>query len=196
MSFQFNDDNSVCRSVEPLLSDYRENALSAREVWEVEKHLTSCPACTQLSQQMQATVQILRDADRYDTADDFMAKLHARLDALEPEPTRGHTLRDMAQNWLSSLQAGMRTRHVPALTAGFAAIALVLLVQGNMPVVPPTTVAPSAVEHAASNEALSRQVAFTASNPFDDPVAAKAEVDGANSAAENRTDSATGSGNF
>jgi anti-sigma factor RsiW len=197
MSFQFNDENSVCRSVEPLLSDYRENALSAREVWEVEKHLTSCPACTRLSQQMQATVQMLRAADRYDTADDFMAKLHARLDTLEPEPTRGQTLRDMAQNWLGSLQAGMRTRHVPALTAGFAAVALVLLVQGNMPVVAPTVVTPSVVEHTAPSEALSRQVAFTASNPFDDPVAAKAEVDGASSAAaENRTDAATGAGNF
>ncbi len=192
MSFQINSDNTVCRSVEPMLSDYRENALSAREVWEVEKHLTACKACTQLSQQMQATVQVLRNADRYDTADDFMAKLHARLDDLEPEPARG--LRDMAQNWLVSLRAGMRTWHVPALTAGFAAAALVLLVHGNLSVVPPKAITPVTAERPAPSEDMSRQVAFAASNPFDDPVAAKAEMDGASG--ENHTDSGSATANF
>jgi anti-sigma factor RsiW len=197
MSFQFNNDNAECRSVEPKLSDYIENALSAREVWEVEKHLTACAECTQLSQQMQATVQVLRSADRYDTADDFMAKLHARLDLVEPEPVRGWSLRDMAQNWLVSLQAGMRTWHVPALTAGFAAVALVLLVNGNMRVAPPKEVSPPTVAGSAAGEDLSRQVAFTASNPFDDPVAVKAEVDGANGAgSENHTDSSASTANL
>ena len=195
MSFQTNNENTVCRSVEPLLSDYMENALSAREIWEVEKHLTSCTACTQLSQQMQATVQVLRAADRYDTADDFMAKLHARLDRVEPEPARRPSVRDMAQNWLGALQAGLRTWHVPALTAGFAAAALVLLVQSNLPVVPATSATPPAAEHL--REDLSRQVAFVASNPFDDPVAAKAEVDGANNpGSENRTEVGGATANF
>lgn len=195
MSFQYNSDNTVCRSVEPLLSDYMENALSAREIWEVEKHLTSCTACTQLSQQMQATVQVLRTADRYDTADDFMAKLHARLDTVEPEPARKPSLQNLAQNWLGALQAGLRAWHVPALTAGFAAAALVLLVQSKLPVVPATSASLPVVEHV--REDLSRQVAFVASNPFDDPVAAKVEVDGANSpGSENRTDTGGATANF
>lgn len=180
--------------MEPLLSDYLENALSAREVWEVEKHLAACKACTQLSHQMQATVHILRSADRYDTGDDFMAKLHARLDELEPEPTRGGSLRDAAQNWLVSLRAGGRGWHVPALTAGFAAAALILLVHGNLSVAPPKAAPPAVAEHVAPSEDLSRQVAFVASNPFDDPVAAKAEVDGASG--ESHTDSSGANANF
>jgi anti-sigma factor RsiW len=194
MAFQNNSENTVCRSVEPLLSDYLENALSARDVWEVEKHLTSCPECTQLSQQMQATVQILRSAERYDTGDDFMAKLHARLDDVEPEPVRGRSLRDMAQNWLVSLRAGMRVWHVPALTAGFAAATLLLMVNGNLSLTPHKNVVPTVVERPAPSEALSCQVAFTASNPFDDPVAAKAEVDGANS--DNHADNSNATSNF
>ena len=195
MSFQMNNESSVCRSVEPLLSDYMENALSAREIWEVEKHLAVCTACTQLSQQMQATVQVLRGADRYDTADDFMAKLHARLDDLEPEVVSGRSQRDRTQNglvnlqdWLVTLQARMRTWHLPALTAGFASAVLVLMVHGNLSVgvsKPPTMPAP------APSEAMSRQVAFAASNPFDDPVAAKAEADG-----DNRTDNSSVNSNF
>jgi anti-sigma factor RsiW len=194
MSYQFNNDDTMCRKVEPLLSDYLDNALSAREVWEVEKHLTACPACTQLSQQMQATVHVLRNADRYDTGDDFMAKLHARLDDLEPEPARGRSLRDMAQNWLGTLRAAMRTWHVPALATGFAAATLILVVSGNLSVVPSKPVVPTVPERAAQNEDLSRQVAFVASNPFDDPVAAKAEVDGANS--DSHTDNSGPTANF
>ncbi len=199
MSFQTNHENTVCRSVEPMLSDYIDSTLSAREIWEVEKHLTSCTACTQLSQQMQATVQVLRSADRYDTADDFMAKLHARLDDLEPEPVRVPSLQAAAQNglinlrdWLVNLRAG-RNWHMSALTAGFAAATLLLLVNGNMKmsVVPPK-IAPLPV--ATQSEAMSRQVAFAASNPFDDPVAAKAEMDGANG--ENHTDSSGSTANF
>ena len=197
MSLQFNKHDTECRTVEPLLSEYIENGLSAREVWEVEKHLTACAACTQLSQQMQATVQVLRSADRYDTADDFMAKLHARLDDVEPEPARGWSLRNLSQNWLDSLQAGIRAWHVPALTAGFAAAALVLLVHSNVSVTPPKNTAPPASERAGTSEDFSRQVAFTASNPFDDPVAAKAEVDGANGVVgENRADTGGTTGSF
>ncbi|MCW3097106.1 MAG: putative zinc-finger [Chthonomonadaceae bacterium] len=194
MSYQFYNDDTVCRKVEPLLSDYLENALSAREVWEVEKHLTACPACTQLSQQMQATVHVLRSADRYDTGDDFMAKLHARLDDLEPEPARSRSLGDMAQNWLVSLRAGMHTWHVPALATGFAAATLFLVVHGNLSIGPPKAVVPLVAERVVQNEDLSRQVAFVASNPFDDPVAAKAEVDGANS--DSHTDNSGPTANF
>ena len=197
MSFQFNKDRSECHSLELRLSDYIENALSAREVWEVEKHLTSCADCTQAAQQMQATVQVLRSADRYDTGDDFMAKLHARLDDLEPETVRGRSLRNRVQDWLGGLQAGVRTWNVPALTAGFAAAALVLIVHGSLPTPPPQIAPASGTAAVAAGEDLSRQVAFTASNPFDDPVAAKAEVDGANgSGSESRAESGATTGNF
>lgn len=197
MSFQYNKDSTECGAVELRLSDYIENALSAREVWEVEKHLTSCAGCTQAAQQMQATVHVLRSADRYDTGDDFMAKLHMRLDDLEPEPVRGRSLWNTVQDWLGSLQAGARTWHVPALTAGFAAAALVLIVHGTLPTTPPQSVPFSTTAGVAAGEDLSRQVAFTASNPFDDPVAAKAEVDGANgSGSEIRGESGATTGNF
>jgi len=211
MAFQFNNTNSGCRSVEPLLADYLENALSAREIWEVEKHLTACPACTQLSQQMQATVQILRTADRYDTGDDFMAKLHARLDEVEPMRdtaqnslgtrqgmgvfgVQGRSLRERVQNGMDNLRSGMRSWHLPALATGLAAATLLLVVHGNTPVTPSKVVPPTIIARTPPSEDLSRQVALVASNPFDDPVAAKAEVDGANG--ENHTENNGATANF
>jgi len=211
MAFQFNNENSGCRAVEPLLADYLENALSARQIWEVEKHLTACPACTQLSQQMQATVHILRSADRYDTGDDFMAKLHARLDEVEPMRdtaqnslgtrqgmgvfgVQGSSLRDRVQNALDGLRSGMRAWHLPALATGLAAATLLLVVHGNMTVTPTKEAPPIVTKRTAPSEDLSRQVALVASNPFDDPVAAKAEVDGANG--ENHVENNGATANF
>lgn len=194
MAFPAKNDNTVCRSIEPLLADYQENALSARQVWEVEKHLTSCADCTDLWQQMQATVQVLRSAEHYDTGDDFMARLHARLDEVEPEPARPRSLREVAQDWLVSLRMGARAWQVPALTAGFAAVAAVMVVHGNMPTAPVKAITPAIAERVGNAQVLSRQVAFVASNPFDDPVAAKAEVDGA--VGENRADSVGATANF
>ena len=208
MAFQFNNENSGCRSVEPLLADYLENALSARTSWEVEKHLTACRTCTQVFEQMQATVQILHSADRYDTGDDFMAKLHARLDEVEPMRDtaqnslgarqgmdilrlRGRSIRDRAQSGLVSLRSAMRSWHLPALATGLAAATLILVVHGNMPVTPTKVIPPIVSLHTAPSEDLSRQVALVASNPFDDPVAAKAEVDGASGENHNENNGAT-----
>ncbi len=171
-----------------MLSCYIDNTLSAREVWEVEKHLALCADCNALAQQMQATVQILHSADCYDTGDDFMAKLHARLDTLEPEPARGFSLRAAMQDWLSGMSAVVRTWRLPALTVGFAAATLLLFVRSNTPVVPVTP--PIATAERAVD--LSRQVAFTASNPFDDPVATKAEVDGSSGPANDTHNEANG----
>ncbi len=173
MASQFQTDDKACRSLEPLLSGYTDNLLSAREVWEVEKHLALCADCSRLAQEMQATVRMLHSAERYDTADGFMAKLHARLDMAEPEPARGAALRSAVQDWLGSLRTSLRSWHAPALTIGLAAAALILFVRITPPAVSVVPPGPS-VERAVD---LSRQVAFTASNPFDDPVAAKAEVD-------------------
>lgn len=196
MSLPAYNENTACRSIEPLLAEYQENALSARQVWEVEKHLTVCAACTQLWQQMQATVQALQSAERYDTGDDFMARLHARLDTLEPEMVSGRShketaqadrngtmphrrsLKEATQDWLTGLRLGLRAWQFPALTAGFAAATLVLMAYGNFSIAPAAHTTPPAVAHTAA-PVLSQQVAFVASNPFDDPVAAKAEVDGA-----------------
>src|SRR5689334_10342091 len=87
--FTYNTNNpQECAQVQALLSDYLENTLSARQTLEVESHLTACADCTEASRQMQATVALLRAAPRHDTADDFMARLHARLDTLEPQPVR------------------------------------------------------------------------------------------------------------
>ena len=179
----------VCREMQSLLSEYQDNTLSARQVWEMEKHLATCADCTEFSHAMQQTVSLLRSAERYDTGSDFMASLHARLDGLEPEPMRRAAPLTALRGWLADMRDSLYARRVPALSLGMAslAMALILLVSHQaVPVVPQDANLNSAAIRSAQTpqdqDALSRHVAVTASNPFDDPVAAKLEAEASNDA--------------
>src|SRR5579871_2609263 len=97
-------ENSECRHVRELLSDYLDNTLAARRVLEVERHLADCPDCAALVREMEATVHLLRTAETYDTSDDFMVKLHARLDGLAPEPTQSRSVLTAARDWLAGVR--------------------------------------------------------------------------------------------
>src|SRR5437016_11161807 len=96
-----NENRRGCGQVQALLSDYVDNTLSARQAWNVEKHLADCPACTALSQELRATVRLLQATPHLDTADDFMAKLHARLDTVEPATFRKPSPLETVRDWLS-----------------------------------------------------------------------------------------------
>ncbi len=75
---------SECSAVRNLLSDYHDNLLSVRKVWVVEKHLARCKECQQVRHEMTETIHLVRSAPKHDTRSDFMAKLHSRLDTIEP----------------------------------------------------------------------------------------------------------------
>lgn len=169
----FTEEDRTCRNVQQMLSDYVDNTLSAHDVWKVEKHLAECGACTAHARQLQATVRLLRTTERHDTGGDFMARLHARLDGLEPERPRRNPLWDSLQDWLAGMRAPLQLRRVPALSLGLAMAALLFVVvvnrpQGDNKVA--ATVLPIA------SDSLQRHVALSASNPFDDPVAANLEA--------------------
>ena len=108
----------VCRDTQGLLSEYIDNTLSARQVWEVEKHLAVCKECGQASRQMQETVSLLRGAARFDTGDDFMARLHARLDDVSPEPARRQSVAERTREALSRVRDGFSARRIPGPESG------------------------------------------------------------------------------
>ena len=170
-------DNRDCGKVQAFLSDYVDNALSARDVWEVEKHLAACPECAAQAHELQTTVHLLHTMERHDTGTDFMAQLHARLDSLEPPQVRAHPLRDTLQGWLAGLRDPLRLNRLPAFGLGLAMAAAVLFFALNRPV--ETVSAPVIQAQTISVEPLRRHVALSASNPFDDPVAATLEAQNA-----------------
>lgn len=176
------NDNRECAQMQPLLSDYLDNTLSARQVWNVEKHLAACAECAALCREIRATVRLLQAAPRFDTGGDFMAKLHARLDSVEPErPLSRSRLTALRDGW-AGLVATLRQRPVPALSLGFAVTALLALLlmphggsvkPSDLPAPPPplaSTPAPLAAQ------SLRRNVALAAANPLDDPAAANLEA--------------------
>lgn len=170
---------TACRATQGLLSDYTDNTLSARQVWEVEKHLAVCKACGQASRQMQETVSLLHSAERFDTGDDFMARLHARLDDVTPEPARHRTLAERTREALDRVRVGFSARRITGLNLGVAAAggaALLFMVQTTL--IPPAlktenpaTITVSNVALKAAHENLQRNVALTATDPLGDVAA-------------------------
>lgn len=160
-------DSTLCRTIEPLLSEYFENDLSARQVWEVEKHLAECSDCSSLSRQMQATVEALHSVERLDTSRDFMAKLHARLDNVEQEAKKPRSISETLRELLSTAQSSAVRYRLPALSMGLACSLLTLAVvitrnKENLRLGAPAI---SATHSAVVQKSVSTD------NPFADPVA-------------------------
>ena len=169
----------VCRDTQGLLSEYVDNTLSARQAWEVEKHLAVCKECGQASRQMQETVGLLRGAAHFDTGDDFMARLHARLDTTAPTPARQPNVMERTREALDGVRAGFAARRFGGLNLGMAAAgvaALLFMVQNNLttPAINMDNAANAAVSTAALkavHENLQRNVALTANDPLGDVAA-------------------------
>lgn len=180
MNEAYTHNDAVCNALQPLLSDYVDGTLSARHTFEVERHMAACSSCARQVRQLEATVNLLHGSERHDTADDFMARLHARLDDVEPEPAHRASLQ-----WLRSVLEGvrgaLRTRSVPAL--GMAAAGLIGVLLLTRPLQAPT-VAPLLPSRAAApsphvRRALDQQVAATAGDPLGDVAAENLAVQGA-----------------
>ncbi len=183
---EFNSINADCRKAESLLSEYVDNTLSAREMFEVEKHLAGCKPCSLTAEMMQSTVELLRSAETLDTGNDFMAKLHSRLDTLGPVAAR-RSLSASFMDWVADIRQQINRKPIPALSLGMASF-VVVAVFLNVSRGPVGGIKPEIVERVSQVD-LDRHVAVTASNPFDDPVAAKleAEGNGSGTASENNS---------
>ncbi|HEV2471777.1 MAG TPA: zf-HC2 domain-containing protein, partial [Chthonomonadales bacterium] len=151
-----------------------DNALSARDALEMEGHLAGCTACAEQYRQMEATVSLLHSAEQSDTSDGFMARLHARLDEIEISAAPAASWKERLSAWISAMRQPLIVRRAPALGLGVAMAGLLAFVLFSGPsntsepaakLLPPPPV-----------ESMGRHVALTASNPFDDPVAAKLDA--------------------
>ena len=173
MKFSTTDAGAACRNTQARISDYIDSNLSAREVLDVEGHLTRCGECSALARQMQTTVDLLRSAPMRDTGNDFMANLHARLDVLKPEPAHGSGALQAMRDWLRGLREPILVRRLPALGLSLGVVAAVIFFARPITPAPQVTQVPVSGHFAAP---LSYNVALTASNPFDDPAAANLEA--------------------
>ncbi len=158
---------SQCEVVLSLLSQHTDNTLSARQTWSVERHLAGCQACSSAAKEIQATVQLLRAAPRFDTSDSFMASLHTRLDTLPPTVSPAFSLRHRLRAWLSSLGDFGHGGRLPALSLGLGMAALAIFFFVNKPEAP----APIARPIVQTADTVHVSVAADSSNPFSDPAA-------------------------
>ncbi len=179
MTTNHNENLSECARTQADLAGFMENTLSARQMWDVEKHLARCVDCARLSHEMQATVALLKSVERRDTSDDFMARLHARIDTLEPETVRAPSVGTLLRDWLAGMSHTLRAVRVPALSLGVAATAVIVLLviphSAPQKIDTPANITLSNSVTQIAAEPLRRNAALAANNPFDDPVAAALE---------------------
>ena len=175
----------TCRIAEGLLSEYIDDALSARDTLAVEKHLAECHGCTRLLNETRRTVGLLAGAQRFDLSSEFAEKLQERLAGVEQHPAR------MA--WVESLHALFRPRVLPIWGAAAGACALIVLVvaTGSLRVHPRATGLPASTGARIVQTARVQSIALAASDPFGDTAAASVAANAANSAApQNSADTA------
>lgn len=171
MRTTFEQQNSrECEVVQRLLLAYTDGALSARQMWEVERHLADCKTCSTQAQQMQLLVNALRNVERRDTSDLFMAKLHERLDTL-PAPTSRSYMARLREDF-AALSDIVRPRRLSLVGACMAAVAIIVVLILSRPAsvsIPSSAVQAMAAPHL--QQALERHVATAAADPLDDPAA-------------------------
>jgi hypothetical protein len=162
-----------CDAISALLSEYADNTLSGRQVWAVESHLVGCRVCTEDCENLKKTVTLIREAPRFDTSNDFMARIHARLDSLEPEafvkPSPLQTL------W-EGLVALRASRRVPVVGLGVAMVALFSFALLRPAHAPKPAQIVAAEARALVSEPLRQSVALATRDPFEDPAAANLEA--------------------
>ena len=175
--------NTECNKIQPQLGQYMENALSAREMWSLEKHLTNCSECSRILQEMQMTVSLLHSTPRLDTSNDFMAKLHARLDGFEPEITRPSSLAEVTRDWLMGVFQAFQRQRAPAMSLGMAlTLCFAMLIVTRQPKTidaigtdalnsNQVSIQKQATLEEENHAVAGRDIALTASNSFDDPAA-------------------------
>lgn len=157
----------ICKNAQPLLSEYIDNGLSARQTWELDRHFAECHACTRALNELRRTVQLVNGAPRREVSGDFMAKLQARLEDVEPAQPRWA--------WLQAIRDFARPNMLPAWGAAVATVALLIVfVYPRTPVQPSgtgTLVVPASVQ-----QAVRQNVAISASDPLADVATANLEA--------------------
>lgn len=150
-----------CQTVQYMLSEYIDNTLSARDTWEVDRHLQACHACARTLNELRQTVRAISDMPRYEVSPDFMERLQARLASVEQKPARP---------WLlAGFQEVFRPRLLPAWGAALATIVIaVALLMPRPSAHNPGGILPQSVTDNTLQMATTQNVALTAVNPFED----------------------------
>ena len=153
-----------CQTIYPLLSEYIDNALSARDTWRVDAHLAECNACVRALNEMRQTVRLVAEMPRFEVDAEFTEKLQSRLATIEPDRPR--------VAWLGNIRQLFRPKAIPVWGAAACGLALIILLPRSphdqvevQPIGAPPR--PSIVQTARN-----QSVALAAANPLGDPAAA------------------------
>ncbi len=167
----------ACVKTEMLFHEYIDGTLSARRIFDVEKHLTACPACSSQLQTLRDTLQMAKELPRLDTSNDFMAQLHARLDTLPSEPSQNNHAFSLNDVWLRLTSL---LRPVPALGASLAVAVLLMFTLMHRPA--PAAHTLSAAASAQVHQAVAQHLMQDALDPLSDPAADQLAINSSQSA--------------
>jgi anti-sigma factor RsiW len=168
---QKNIPNDNCDMAEPLLPQFVAGDLSARQTWQLEKHLTSCSDCSLKVEQLRLTIGLLQNCTKLDTSDDFMAKLHARIDAVDAS-SQDFKASEQRTSFRDIFRRIASVRRVPGLPIGVALGVAAVLMISLIPGIRPSQSATSAYQPDAHiSTVVEAQLAQTAADPLGDAAA-------------------------
>ncbi len=155
-----------CNEIRPKLSEFVDGRASARETWEIDRHIASCNSCANFHTELKMTVGVLQSCETFQVSEDFSALLQAKLIAASPKLPMSL--------WYENLTAILRGALRPSPTWGYGVCALAILVLLPMQFRTEqisslaATRGDSLFVHASRTHAI----AMTASDPFGDTAAA------------------------
>lgn len=150
-----------CKAVEPRLSEYIDNRLSARGTLEVERHISDCHSCTRALNELRRTVALLNESPERAVSADFMANLQSRLNGLEPAPT--------PRAWMQNIASLFRPRVLPVwgAAAAMAGLAIVMMIP-RTPEISTDVIGIRPADVTAAQTASHQNLAISVSDPFAD----------------------------
>ncbi|MDY6789983.1 MAG: zf-HC2 domain-containing protein [Thermodesulfobacteriota bacterium] len=69
-----------CAGIKPFLSEYIDGVLDAQTKADIEKHISTCTKCRQEVEELKALVEDLGNLEKAKAPDDFMDRLHERIE--------------------------------------------------------------------------------------------------------------------
>lgn len=159
-----------CKKIQPLLSEYVDDALPSGGAWDIKLHLASCAVCARAAEELGATVSLLKEMPRQETSASFEAALARRLADQVLQPRRAPLSQRLRDWWTRP-----RVRSTIALAGALAALVPVAVVlRSQMTPVPgtgETARTTETVEQQFLNEVIEEHASFASAQPLGDRTA-------------------------
>jgi len=159
-----------CKKIQPLLSEFVDNALDGDTAWKVKLHVSSCAVCEQVAGEIRATASLLSGLPARETSSGFEAALAARLADRVLAPRRVSLWERMRMAWAFPATPVLRPALASAAALAMLVPATLITLRGThvSPASGPATTKVSVADASGLQSLWDEHAAYSASEPLGD----------------------------